>query len=166
MIRILFITFITMSRGVVANHAWHGMVTVLGTYHGRHALVREAGLTWRRNVASLIVTDGPYESSIEAPAGQNASGLERWFQFPNDVNLVHGGRGSDTKCVAALRIANATFPDASWFMYGDDDTQWFPGNAAGAVRGLNPNIPYILTDSRDCFHACTFDPPTNAPPTS
>lgn len=94
---------------------------MFGTYPKRYDLVLAGASTCRRNAHTVIVTEGVVESPTDPPPGHNTSGIERWFQYPNGTYGLPG----NTKCIAALRIANATFPDARWFLYGDDDTMWF-----------------------------------------
>lgn len=134
-----------------------GYVVVMGTWPGRNATVHAGGLTWRKHVHTVIVTEGDIEAEIAAPPGHNSSGLERWFTYPNDPTHVAGRRVSDTRCIASLRLANSSFPDAKWFLYGDDDTYWFVTSAHDLTRTLDPDVPYMLTDSNDCFGHCSYD---------
>lgn len=109
--------------------------------------------TWRERVPTVITTDGPEERGVPHPQEKwNATGHEAWFEYPDDgEGEVHKlGRQSDTRCIAALRIANDTHPRAHWYLYGDDDTQWFPETILPLLRRFDHTRPYILSDSTGC----------------
>lgn len=108
--------------------------------------------TWRAGLPAVIVTDGPAERRVDGRTW-DAPEHEAWFEFPDDnPGELHPDptRPSDTRCIAVLRLANETHPEAHWYAYGDDDTQWFPEALLPLLRlQFDHTRPYILTDAWD-----------------
>lgn len=83
-------------------------------------------ITWRARAPTVIVTNGTEERFLGRPRQWYATEHEVWYEFPDDpANDTHPPptRASDTRCIAALRLANDSYPQAHWYAYGDDDTQ-------------------------------------------
>jgi hypothetical protein len=86
------------------------IVVVFATHPPRYPLVAAGRETWRKDVPTLVVTEGDTERAIASPLGN--SSFETWWEFPDDLRKDQGiWKKGDMKLAASFRIANETFGD-------------------------------------------------------
>jgi hypothetical protein len=86
------------------------IAVVFPTYPARYELVAAGRDTWRKGVLTVAVTEGATEGPLAEPP-DGATPSERWFTYPDDAR-PEAHRRSDTRAIAALRIANASLGGA------------------------------------------------------
>lgn len=86
------------------------IVVVFATHPPRYPLVTAGRETWRKDVRTLVVTEGIMERAIPSPLGN--SSFETWWEYPDDLRKGEGiWKKGDMKLAASFRIANETFGD-------------------------------------------------------
>ena len=138
------------------------VVVAFCTYPARYELVAWGRGTWRHDTSAFIVTEGAQEGSTSAPAEVDGlyatlfnnsdtaefdKRLETWWTYPQDsVNGTY--KATVSKTAAVLRLANQSLGTSyDWIAHGDDDTIFFMDAVYEVVHGLDPNMPYLLSDS-------------------
>ncbi|KAK9815274.1 hypothetical protein WJX72_000949 [[Myrmecia] bisecta] len=108
-----------------------------------HSVIVAAGRSWRQGIRAFIASDA--ELSDEQKAERRAFN-ETWCNYPNDEPLRSYYPG-DSRAALVPFLAHRHFGETyKWMLYGDDDTMWFLNAASTMVHGLDPEVPYFLTD--------------------
>ena len=86
------------------------IVVVFPTHPPRYPLISAGRETWRKDVRTLVVTEGATERAVPSPVGDVA--FETWWEYPDDLRKDMGiWKKGDMKAAASFRIANETFGD-------------------------------------------------------
>ena len=110
------------------------------TYSANHHMVESSRESWRKGVATVIVTNGTEEHMIQSPSEH-----EVWFEAP-DIPRLGWNNPSENRYTAQIRYANQSL-EFDWLLAGDDDTVFLMDNVVDLVRDLDPDEEYYMTDA-------------------
>ena len=142
------------------------LVLTVPTYDKNHFILEAGRTTWRKNLFTLVSTNGATgaEYEVEQPF-QN----ELWVAAP-DGHAGWEGRGgnkAEQRCVGLLRTANTSAKVGlfNWLLNSDDDVVWYEDNVRELVNRLDANKPYYVTDGflNDVWTGCSLENEPLAP---
>jgi hypothetical protein len=110
------------------------------TYSANHNMVDSSRESWRKGIATVVITNGTTARRLPSPADN-----EIWFEAP-DLPHVGWNTPSENRYTAQIRYANQSL-DFDWLLAGDDDTVFLVDNVVNLVRDLDPDDLYYLTDA-------------------
>ena len=110
------------------------------TFSGNLHMVESSRDSWRKGVATVVITNGTTERMVASPSEH-----EVWFQAP-DIPAIGWNNPSENRYTAQVRYANQSI-DFDWLLAGDDDTIFLMDNVVDLVRDLDPDEPYFMTDA-------------------
>ncbi|KAK9836092.1 hypothetical protein WJX81_000611 [Elliptochloris bilobata] len=94
---------------------------------------------WRQGMRTYVATNYAPGAALRAEAEQHN---ETWAAYPDDRPLRSLALKGDSRAALAPHFGGAY----KWLLYGDDDTFFFTDAMLGVLGGLDPDMPYFLTD--------------------
>lgn len=127
---------------------------------GTNGMIRASATTWRRDIPGVYAVDSGSSRKTECingicdPADEIVVPAPIWVAA-GDVVWAYPDHPTDNpdqpglaRSIAALRLANQSFAGQyDWILYGDVSTVFFVDRITELLEGLDPNIPYVISDS-------------------
>ncbi|KAK3240734.1 hypothetical protein CYMTET_49443 [Cymbomonas tetramitiformis] len=159
---VVYTTGLTWREGLKTFVASNGtQLDALELHHSKYLFgaaevqerVRELEVEFPGPPRSNISNSSIPRKHLEEAIALRPSPLEVWDTYPDEVPK-QGYTPGDKRMIALVRMANASFAGKyKWMLYGDDDTYFFMSNILEELQGLDPDMPYLITDDvGGCCH--------------
>ncbi|KFM24945.1 hypothetical protein F751_1824 [Auxenochlorella protothecoides] len=101
----------------------------------------KAGRAWRRGLRAAYVADFNADAELRLDGGLH--GEEFIYLNSTDIPFHYYGKAAMVPSVAHEHFGQYNY---KWMLYGDDDTIWFLDSVVNIVKGLDPDMPHLITD--------------------
>ncbi|CAK0783338.1 hypothetical protein CVIRNUC_006537 [Coccomyxa viridis] len=116
-------------------------VVAIVTHSGREHMLTSSRIS-RQGLQTFITTNhgGPRPDD-------SAPNKESWGFYPDAKPIRSFYSGDPRAAIAPFQAYKHLGDNFKWLFYSDDDTVFFLDNAMNVVKGLDPDMPYFLTDN-------------------